>query len=366
MVGHVFSRGALYQMLQNRVYCGEIVHKGATYPGEHPAIVDEDLWLKVHHKLEANGVERQIARAATEQAYLLAGVLFDAGGEPMTPTHAIKKGLRYRYYVSRRLIIGVRTETERGHETGQRLPAPELERLIVERLRTFFTDSVTVAEALPPQLRDAPRVKHALAAAADIVRAIEAGGERQSFAILRPLIAQVQVHSDRIDVDLRAAMVAQALLTSGGGANLSRDCDSEGDPEAPYPARAGDDGDRLLRLAISAQLKPAGKEMKFVIDGADQGSTPDASLVRLLIRAHSLARRLTASPACNLEDVGAQEGMGAPYAARLMRLNFLAPDIVVAILNGRQPVNLTARKLMIDTRLPFAWPKQRATLGFIA
>jgi site-specific DNA recombinase len=362
--GHAFSRGALYQMLQNRVYRGEIVHRGASYPGEHPAIVGEDLWLEVQHKLEANGVERQITRAATEQAYLLAGVLFDAGGEPMTPTHAIKKGLRYRYYVSRRLITGVRTE--RGHETGQRLPAPQLERLIVERLRIFFTDSVTVTEALPPQRRNAPSVKHALAAAADIVRAIAAGGEDQSFAILRRLIAQVQVHSDRIDIDLRAAMVAQALLTGGGGTNLSRDRGSEGDPEAPYPARAGDDGDRLLRLAISAQLKRAGKEMKFVIDGADQGSTPDASLVRLLIRAHSLARRLAASPASNLEDVGAQEGMGAPYAARLMRLNFLAPDIVVAILNGRQPVNLTARKLMTDTRLPFVWPEQRVALGFIA
>ena len=134
--------------------------------------------------------------------------------------------------------------------------------------------------------------------------------------------------------------------------------------EAPYPACAGDDGDRLLRLAISAQLKRAGKEMKFVINGADQGSTPDASLVRLLIRAHSLARRFAARPASNLEDVGAQEGMGAPYAARLMRLNFLAPDIVVAILNGRQPVSLTARKLMTDTRLPFAWPEQRVALGF--
>jgi site-specific DNA recombinase len=132
--GQAFSRGALYQMLQNRVYRGEIVHKGASYPGEHPAILDEDLWLKVQYKLEANGVERQITRAATEQAYLLAGVLFDARGEPMTPTHAIKKGVRYRYYVSRPLITGVRTE--RGHETGQRLPAPQLERLIVERLRT--------------------------------------------------------------------------------------------------------------------------------------------------------------------------------------------------------------------------------------
>jgi hypothetical protein len=56
--------------------------------------------------------------------------------------------------------------------------------------------------------------------------------------------------------------------------------------------------------------------------------------------------------------------MGAPYAARLMRLNYLAPDIVVAILNGRQPVGLTANKLMADTRLPLEWPEQRKALGF--
>ena len=56
--------------------------------------------------------------------------------------------------------------------------------------------------------------------------------------------------------------------------------------------------------------------------------------------------------------------MGAPYAARLMRLNYLAPDIVVAILNGRQPAGLTARKLMADTRLPLEWSEQRKALGF--
>ena len=63
-------------------------------------------------------------------------------------------------------------------------------------------------------------------------------------------------------------------------------------------------------------------------------------------------------------DVGAEEGMGAPYAARLMRLNYLAPDIVVAILRGGQPVGLTANKLIADTRLPLEWSEQRKALGF--
>ena len=94
-------------------------------------------------------------------------------------------------------------------------------------------------------------------------------------------------------------------------------------------------------------------------------STPrDPSLVRLLTRADALARRLAENSSMTLAEAGAAENMGAPYAARLMRLNYLAPDIVVAILNGRQPASLTATKLMADTRLALAWPEQRKALGF--
>jgi site-specific DNA recombinase len=123
------------------------------------------------------------------------------------------------------------------------------------------------------------------------------------------------------------------------------------------------DSSRSIHLTISAALKRAGMEMKFVIPGAKETMTPDASLVGLLIRAHALARRLAMSPGSTLESVGAQEGISASYAARLLRLNTLAPGIVGAILNGRQPVGLTAKKLMADTRWPLEWSKQRTALG---
>jgi site-specific DNA recombinase len=277
----------------------------SAYPGEHSPIVDEDLWLKVQQKLEANGVERQTTRAEAAQAYLLAGILFDAGGEPMTPTHAIKKGLRYRYYVSRRLITGVRAERERDQEAGQRLPAAQLERLIVERLRTFFADSDAVTEALPPRRRDAPSVKRALAAAADVVRAIEAGGEDRSSAILRSLIARVQVHSDRIDVDLWAELVGQALLTGGHSF-----CD-----QADGPIEVAHEGSgrcvlgRLIRLTIEAALKRAGVEMKFVFDRADEASTPDVSLVRLLTRAHGYQAQRNATCFAPRSDTARQSSL---------------------------------------------------------
>ena len=104
--------------------------------------------------------------------------------------------------------------------------------------------------------------------------------------------------------------------------------------------------------------------MKFVVEGDDDDRCVDPALLRLLLRAQALARWLASNPASTLEEAGAQEGMGAPYAARLMRLNYLAPEIVVAILNGRQPACLTATKLMADTRLPLDWSAQRLALGF--
>ena len=89
--------------------------------------------------------------------------------------------------------------------------------------------------------------------------------------------------------------------------------------------------------------------MKFVIHGDGDERTADPSLVRLIVRARGLARRLAENPGWTLEDVASQQNMGGPYAARLIRLNYLAPDIVASILDGKQPVDLTANKLMADT-----------------
>jgi site-specific DNA recombinase len=79
---------------------------------------------------------------------------------------------------------------------------------------------------------------------------------------------------------------------------------------------------------------------------------------------HSQNQRLAKNPGSTLEDIASRENIGGPYAARLIRLNHLAPDIVAAILNGKQPADLTANRLMADTRLPLDWCAQRAVLGF--
>ena len=149
-----FSRGALYLMLKNRIYRGEIVHKGKAFPGEHAAIVDEDLWRRVQSHLEENRMERREGDKALEPS-LLAGIVFDASSEPMTPTHAVKKGTRYRYYISRRLITGPASDSSRG----QRVPASNLEALVIGRLRALLADPVEFLNAISIGERDAPMQK---------------------------------------------------------------------------------------------------------------------------------------------------------------------------------------------------------------
>jgi site-specific DNA recombinase len=101
------SRGALYLLLQNRLYRGEISHRGAVYPGEHAAIIDATLWDAVQQQLtdhRANGSERPKGAIPN----LLARLLHDEAGDRLVPSHAVKGGKRYRYYVSSRLITGSR------------------------------------------------------------------------------------------------------------------------------------------------------------------------------------------------------------------------------------------------------------------
>jgi site-specific DNA recombinase len=125
--GKPIGRGALYLILQNRIYRGEAVHKNQTYPGEHEAIIDSALWDRVQIRLGENKVERN-SGIRVKNPKLLAGLLFDGAGQRMTPTHAVKRGRRCSYYVSRPLIINTRADAA----SGLRIAAAEIEQIVVK------------------------------------------------------------------------------------------------------------------------------------------------------------------------------------------------------------------------------------------
>jgi site-specific DNA recombinase len=204
--GQPLSRGALYLMLQNRIYRGEIVHMGKSYPGEHEAIVDEALWDTVQAILSENRVDRASGTSGHEPN-LLTGILFDAQGGRMSPTHANKKGTRYRYYISRSLLDGsAKAKTE-----GQRIPAAALESLVVRRIRDWLADSPSILQAIQQAASDVVTQKRLIERARDFAKQDLHLGIEGLRTFMRASIVRVQVHTDRIDIMLDQDQVCRCL-----------------------------------------------------------------------------------------------------------------------------------------------------------
>ncbi|HET6927628.1 MAG TPA: recombinase family protein, partial [Hyphomicrobiaceae bacterium] len=127
--GGSFGRGALYHLLQSRIYLGEVVHNGISYPGEHERIIDDELWSAVEARLLANRGARR--RSRLETGSLITGLIFDHRGNLMSPSYSVRPGKRYRYYVSRGLVRGARKEDAGSH---CRVGAEDLEQQVVEVL----------------------------------------------------------------------------------------------------------------------------------------------------------------------------------------------------------------------------------------
>ena len=281
----------------------------------------------------------------------------------------MKKGVRYRYYVSRHLVTGAQSG-----DPGQRLPAPGLENLVIARLRAFLADPAAIDGALPEDRRDAPTRRRASDAAAELMQVLDDPSSSSREPFLRAVLTRVQVRLKDVEIQLDGRRVAAALIKDCPEQEKSISEESAGtSPDVP----AADDADKAqtgsghperIHLIVPVQLKRRGNEMKFIVEGGTIAEDPriDKNLVRLIVRVRILARRFRDNPAATIEDIAAGEGYGATYAGRLLRLTCLAPDIVVAILEGRQPPELTANALMADTRLPLEWSAQRAALGFPA
>ena len=344
--GTPFSRGALYYLLHNRLYRGAIVHHGTAYPGQHEAIIDATLWDEVQASLAAhtNGARREGPR----QPSLLTGLVVDAEGEGLTPSHTVKHGRRYRYYVSRHLI----TEGKQAGRPGWRLPAADLETLVMARLREWLGTAAAVSALLEAAPQDASAyatlITHATRLAARWPRLAPAAATTYLHAFIR----QVVIRPDRLTLEIDGPHARETLLAS---------------PErvpTTTPRRNHAPPGRPITIDIPAVLTRVGLGMSLVVPGAHPDTQADPCLIRLLLRAFAIQDRLAHTPDLTLQQLAEAEQVSASYVTRLLRLCYLAPDIVTAIVEGRQPAALTATTLMRDTRLPLAWAAQRARLGF--
>ena len=345
--GQKIARGALYLMLQNRIYRGEITHKGNSYPGEHPAIIDQPLWDEVHAVLTQNRVERATGARAKHPS-VLGGLVFDATGERLTPTYAIKKGTRYRYYVSSSLVREVK-----GNRTDRwRIPADDLEGAVVNPLRRFFADPTALLDAADTETHTGLGKRQLIERGRQVAEELGADTPDKAKATLMALMCRISIHSDRIEIALSRSCTA--ALLAGTSIDL-----------AAQPQNAVPSPHDLLTLRAPARLQRVGREVRMLVEGAEYQAVTDPSLLRIVARAHDIQERLSQDTDLTVHDVAREERVTAAYIYALLRLPWLAPDITTAIVNGRQPLQLNAKTLMRKAaRLPADWAEQRTLLGF--
>src|ERR1700737_5634144 len=234
--GWPFARGALYELLANPLYLGEIRHRKTRHPGQHEAIVERALWEQVQRRLRERAV-RHGARSTGTAPSPLAGKLFDENGEPLYACGARKGARRYRYYVSRKLIQGSSAGQAGGG--GWRLSAPQLEKSVAAAARRMLRDRAEIAAVLHEAGASAEEIQSAL-------RALAAQAERwQSDS---QAMAEVAALSDRVEL-------------SKGGIQLSLNL------RALRPEGITNAAELSMTRFIALQMRRRGVETKLVIEG---------------------------------------------------------------------------------------------------
>ena len=336
--GTLYSRGALYRILQNRIYLGEIQHHGKVYPGEHPGIISRELWQQVQAQLRSDNGGRRGVRANCLS--LLAGLLQDANGNRFTPSHTVKNGKRYRYYVCQEKV-----DIHEAQSKSVRLPAHDVEKQVSLRLQAFLQSANEVMDKLT-QPEDLPAsTQQIIVAAGKQSEQLQSASHSSAHNFLRRVVRRVLVHPDRIEVEVSKSELRAALVGSAGVALRQGSFD-------------------IIRLALQTRIKRCGGEMRLVVPRELSGQAPHPvpSLVKVVARARQWYEWVIAGKVWGGRSIAQKTGLDERHVSQILECAFLAPDIVEAILDGRQPEDLTWKKL--TRHVSPIWVEQRERLGF--
>jgi site-specific DNA recombinase len=298
--------GGLAHLLRNRFYIGEVVYRGETFRGDHEPILDPALFAAVQAKLATQAVGRR-CRIRGGPA-LLAGRLFDEQGRRMTPTHTNKKGVRYSYYVSQAVL--------RKQPAGSigRVPAPELEALVVDAVR----------------------------------RHLQANGPAPN-AVLETDHALIERHL------LRATLSGKAITL-----HLRQDvADSEASGPQDFSA-AGSLAATRMKVTIPWSV-PAAAPVKGIVHVPAHNTPMKPGGRETLLIAIAKARKWVkeVEHGQTFADIADREGKAERYIRYLARLAFVSPRIITAIIDGTAPAGITATTLMAGLSLSWAEQEQR-------
>ncbi len=297
--GIPFGRGNLAQLLGNRIYIGEIVHRGTVHPGLHDPIIERATFDKAQELLERSRIGRRMSQQAKAP---LAGLLFDALGNRMAATHARGRGgKRYTYYIS-----PVPASDPDAARIVRHASASAIERIMLQRMRCW------------------------------------ANRPQASWTDLQPFVLRIALHPEAVIADLTPPV--HEVWTAAPGEQISSPSDG------------------ILRIVSPVRIHTRGGKTSL-IESAGQASVarPDRTLLAGLRRAHRELNNCGIDVTDIRRPMKDARGTNDPYLRKLAGLAFLAPDIQRAILEGRHPPHLRLADLL-SRDWPLCWNKQRLLL----
>jgi site-specific DNA recombinase len=334
--GSSFSRGALYQLLKNRLYIGQISHRGEHYEGQHQGIIDRATWDRVAETLEANRRHRR-ARVSSSSSFLT-GLLFSEEGWQYTPTHANKKGRRYRYYTSQAVIQGPASGSRIA-----RIPAEELERHVLARLQTLLSSADGLVKVGEGASSPSANWNGLVAAGARLAASWNQLNGAEVGKSVRRFVQRIVVAPTELCIEIVPESLIELLLDPDGS--------EQKDNEAPSAGKSS-----VLQVKCELDLKRHSNQLRLVVNGVDRETEQRASLIKALARARHWYDRIVAGEVHSLRQLAAETGLTVRYVSKILRCASLSPALTETILKGQQPPELTVERL---SQIPMVWDQQR-------
>ena len=330
-----FKRGNLYHLLSNRIYRGMIVHKGEAFDGEHEAIVSEELWNEVQSKLTRQG-QGGSSRKVSARTGVLAGLIYDGEGRAMVLAHTQKGNRRFHYYANRYEAL--------GDSTASRVSARDIENIVVDQLSQTLASGSQIQCMLLDGSYTSEQLHNLISRCGKLATELGVAKYARKQDVVRNILDRIDLYDDRVVI----------RVDNRGLLNIVR-ADSTVQP---------------LHLNLTIERRAIrlrrGKAMRLVIPAPSSGDSiqmRDDKLIALIAESRTIMAQITDNPDKSIPILAAEQGRCRVRMMKIAKLACLDPDIVTAIVEGRQPLKLTPGKLLA-TELPLAWAEQKRTLGF--
>jgi hypothetical protein len=329
--GTSFSRGALYKILRNHIYVGEIEHKGSIYPGRHEAIISREDWNQVQKRLVGNQQGRRRKARATK-ASLFTGIIFDPEGNRFTPTHTNKYGRRYRYYTSQ-AVIRKTTQTDQP----ARIPAHDLESAVIDRVLEFLRSPRELLKALGGNGNERGKYSELLKQASEKAAGWMTISSQQRESFFKAILDRVIIHSESVEVNIRKQTLIQQLARKA----------------APH----SNENRELMTLHCPFRCARRGKALRLIVGNHQTPpQTSTLAILKAIARARAWREQLISGEARGLEHLASLNRLGVTYVRRILPFALLSPTSIEAILNGQVDSEISLESLV--GKIHFAWKEQ--------